>query len=98
MNENIEATEVQIGRVLTVGTWLSSLLLGVGLALRLLAPSLTFGPLLLKSGLLVLMATPIARVALSIVAFGRGRDWLYMLFTSIVFILLIGSIIVAFMA
>lgn len=40
-------------------------------------------------GLLLLIATPIARVALSLVAFARQRDRMYVLITSIVLALLL---------
>ena len=39
---------------------------------------------LIQLGLLILIATPIARVAISAVAFARRRDWLYTAFASIV--------------
>jgi uncharacterized membrane protein len=39
---------------------------------------------LIQLGLLILIATPIARVAISAVAFARRRDWLYTAFAAIV--------------
>jgi len=47
---------------------------------------------LIQAGLLVLIATPIARVALSLVAFARQRDWLYVGITAIVLALLLASL------
>ncbi len=45
-------------------------------------------------GLLILLATPIARVAVSIVAFLLEGDWRYVVVTTIVLILLLGSVFI----
>ena len=50
------------------------------------------GQALIIAGLLLLIATPIARVAISIVAFASERDWTYVAITGAVFILLILSL------
>jgi uncharacterized membrane protein len=42
-------------------------------------------------GLLVLLITPVMRVAVSILAFGVERDWLYVVITTIVLIILLIS-------
>ena len=47
---------------------------------------------LIQSGLLLLIATPIARVALAAVAFSLERDRMYLIFASIVLAILIGSL------
>ncbi len=47
---------------------------------------------LIQLGLLVLMATPIARVAFSLYAFVRQRDRTYVLITAFVLALLLGSL------
>ncbi|MDD5729780.1 MAG: DUF1634 domain-containing protein [Candidatus Omnitrophica bacterium] len=47
---------------------------------------------LIQLGLLFLIATPVARVALSIFAFARQRDTLYIVVTSVVFVILIYSL------
>jgi uncharacterized membrane protein len=47
---------------------------------------------LIQLGLLVLIATPIARVVFSIVGFVRQRDWLYVGITAIVLALLTFSL------
>lgn len=47
----------------------------------------------IQLGLLLLIATPIARVALSLVAFARQRDRLYVLVTAIVLVLLLFSLL-----
>ena len=47
---------------------------------------------LIQLGLLLLIATPIARVAFSVVEFARERDWLYVATTLIVLAVLIFSL------
>ena len=44
-------------------------------------------------GLLLLIATPVARVAFSVAAFAEQRDRLYVVVTSIVLLLLIYSLL-----
>jgi len=44
---------------------------------------------IVQLGLLLLIATPISRVALSLLAFGRQRDWLYVGLTALVLALLL---------
>jgi|SRR5471032_2131015 uncharacterized membrane protein len=47
---------------------------------------------LIQLGLLLLIATPIARVVFSVVGFARARDWLYVAITIVVLALLIYSL------
>lgn len=68
--------EAVLGRTLGVGVTLATALLGVGLAWTLLAP----GPgaaRVLDAGLVVMMATPMARVLLSCAEYVRQRDWFF---------------------
>jgi uncharacterized membrane protein len=48
---------------------------------------------LIQLGLLILIATPIARVAFSVVAFLYQRDWTYVVVTLIVLGLLVYSLL-----
>jgi uncharacterized membrane protein len=50
---------------------------------------------IIQFGLLLLIATPIARVAFSLVGFALERDWTYVVITSIVLAVLIYSIALA---
>lgn len=50
---------------------------------------------LIQLGLLLLIATPIARVAFSVIEFARERDWLYVTTTLIVLAVLIYSLVSA---
>jgi uncharacterized membrane protein len=93
--QELRRTEVMLGRVLTVGTRASTVCLGLGLVLTFLLPSARVTAVLLTIGLVVLMATPVTRVVVSIVEFARQRDWLFVLYTSIVLTILLGSLVVA---
>jgi len=46
---------------------------------------------IIQFGLLLLIATPVARVAFSIYGFARERDHMYVAFTTIVFLILLYS-------
>ena len=48
---------------------------------------------IIQLGLLLLIATPVARVALSIFGFAKERDRMYVVFTLIVFSILLYSLI-----
>jgi uncharacterized membrane protein len=47
---------------------------------------------IIQLGLLILIATPVARVAFSVFAFAQERDWLYVVVTLIVLGLLLYSL------
>ena len=59
---------------------------GIGALLTLPAPELV-----ILSGLLMLVATPVARVVFSVFAFAAERDWMYVVFTLIVLAILLIS-------
>lgn len=60
----------------------------------ILANAISFhGRGLIQLGLLLLIAVPIARVALSIIVFARQRDVLYVFITLIVFLILVHSLL-----
>jgi uncharacterized membrane protein len=69
--------EVHVGRLFVAGVSVSSALLAAGLALFLLAPDAPAASKLLNAGLLVLMATPMLRVLLSVVEYVRMGDWFF---------------------
>ncbi len=48
-------------------------------------------PAVIQLGLLILIATPIARVAFSLVSFAWVRDWTYVMISSIVLAILVYS-------
>lgn len=55
----------------------------------------TSGRGVIQFGLLLLIATPIARVVFSVVGFIRQRDWMYVAITAIVLTLLLYSLLTA---
>lgn len=85
-------TERILGRVLGVGTHISTLLLALGLAYALIDPGApALG--LLHAGLVMLMATPVLRVAVSVIAFARRREWWFVACTSIVLALITSGVL-----
>ncbi len=84
-----------LGKVLTWGTISSTLLLAAGLVLQLAGVNHGLAANLTHVGLVILMATPVARVVVSVVEYALGRDWLFVALTSGVLVILIGSLMVA---
>ena len=84
--------EATIGRVLRLGVTASSICLTIGLALTLSGASGSAPHLLLTVGLVILMATPVGRVVISVVEFTIERDWFFVVMTSIVLLELLGSL------
>jgi uncharacterized membrane protein len=84
-----------LGKVLTVGTVASASLLAAGLVMQLAGVNHGLAASLTRAGLIILMATPVARVVVSVVEYATERDWLFTALTMAVLIILIGSVIVA---
>jgi uncharacterized membrane protein len=91
-DRNLEAA---IGRVLRIGVLASSACLGAGLVMTLVSGSTGLGGALLTTGLVILLATPAARVVVSTVGYARERDWLFVVLTLTVLGELIASSIAA---
>ena len=85
--------ELVVGRVLWLGTMVSSTCLGAGLVLALASGGGGLSRLLLDAGLVILLATPAARVAVSIVDYLRERDWIFSTLTLIVLLELAASVV-----
>jgi uncharacterized membrane protein len=83
--------EQVVGAVLRAGVLLSSVCLAAGLALALIAGEAGIAGLLLHTGIVVLLATPVARVVVSIVQYAIERDWTFTLLTAIVLVELLAS-------
>jgi uncharacterized membrane protein len=88
--------ELAIGRVLRTGVVTSTVCLTGGLLLTLIGFGGSVAPAVLLSGLVILLATPAARVVISIVEYVRERDWLFVMLTLTVLLTLVGSVVVAF--
>jgi uncharacterized membrane protein len=85
--------ERTIGIVLRVGVTASSIALAAGLILSLLdAPGSQW---LLHIGILTLLATPVARVVVSIAEYAAERDWTFVALTAIVLVELLASAVAA---
>jgi uncharacterized membrane protein len=85
--------ELLIGRVLRVGVLTSTACLAIGLGLALVLPQSSTW--LLNVGILLLIATPAARVLLSIVEYAIARDRTFLILTSIVLLELLGAAVAA---
>ena len=71
----LETLEERLGRLLGIGTAISSGLLAMGLLLYLVRGGQSDVFTVLNVGLMALIATPLARVVASAVGFAAQRDW-----------------------
>jgi uncharacterized membrane protein len=78
--------DLAISWLLRVGVLLSAALIMIGMIAQLAGGS---GRAIITAGLLVLIATPVARVAFSIVIFAREGDRIYVAITSTVLLILL---------
>jgi uncharacterized membrane protein len=92
---DVSRLERVVGTVLRTGALASTALLAAGLALSMADPSLAFGPALTSAGLVVLIATPVARVVASVIEYAAERDWTFVVLTGTVLLILAGSLLVA---
>jgi uncharacterized membrane protein len=76
--------EEAVGRMLRVGVTTSSVCLAAGLALSMVPQAAGPARVLLNAGLIILMATPVGRVGISVVQYILERDWLFVVLTTIV--------------
>jgi len=83
-----------IGTVLRAGVVISSSCLAVGLLLYL-ANGGALAAFLLNAGIVVLLATPLARVVVSTVQYVSERDWPFAALTFIVLLELVASAVAA---
>lgn len=95
MKDSLATLESLLGRVFKVGTIASGSMLAVGLVMSFLWPSSRATEVLLTAGVLVLLVTPVARVAASFVDYLWMRDWWFALWTGIVLALLASSFLTA---
>jgi uncharacterized membrane protein len=100
MNESAEPglgrLEVVIGRLLRAGIATSSLCLAAGLIMTIAGVSGAMAGMALSAGLVILLATPVARVVVSVTEYLRERDWMFVSLTLGVLLALAGSAIAAF--
>ena len=99
MNRERSATqrlEVMIGEVLRFGTITSSTMFAIGLVMTVVRYQPAVAQLLLGAGLVILLATPPARVIVSVIEYARERDWTFVVLTLIVLLALAGSVVAAY--
>jgi uncharacterized membrane protein len=96
-NPRLERLEVVLGRVLLAGVLSAAACLAVGLILWMAAGDSIVANRVLAAGLIVLMATPILRVVVSLVEYLRMRDWAFAVTTIVVLAVLIVTVVVAMM-
>jgi len=87
--------ERTVGTVLRAGVIASSVCLAVGLALSLFTGGGVVTGILLNTGIVVLLATPVVRVIVSTVQYVSERDWAFATLTFIVLLELAASAIAA---
>ena len=87
--------ERTIAVVLRAGVTASSACLALGLIASIFAGHSELSRILLHTGLIVLFATPVARVIVSIAQYIRERDWTFAALTTIVLVELAASAIAA---
>jgi uncharacterized membrane protein len=93
----LAALERAIGRALGWGTIASSVCLAAGLVMMLTGVGGAAAQRVAETGLVVLIATPVVRVIISLVQYLRERDWLFVTMTAIVLLSLAGSVAAAFL-
>jgi len=99
MNREQSATqrlETTIGEVLRFGTITSSTMFAIGLVMTVVGYQPVVAQLLLATGLVILLATPPARVVVSVIEYVRERDWTFVLLTGIVLLALAGSVVAGY--
>ena len=89
--------ERAVGLVLRTGVMASSACLTVGVVLVLISGvEGGLAAILLRTGIIVLLATPVARVVVSTVQYIIMRDWTFAVLTTIVLVELMASVVAAF--
>jgi uncharacterized membrane protein len=92
---SLDRLERNLGRLLQAGVFTAAACLALGLIAFIAIGQSRFSTVTLTLGLIVLMATPIMRVVVSLVAYVRMRDWFFVTTTVTVFVLLIVTVTLA---
>lgn len=89
------ALEQRLGRVLNAGGVVSTVLLAAGLVSFFVQPTHPVTDWLLHGGLVLLMATPVARVLVSTVGYLLDRDWFFATLALMVLSVLVAGVAIA---
>jgi uncharacterized membrane protein len=87
--------EAHVGTVLRVGVNTSTACIAIGLLLHLFTPLSGTSAWLMTAGLVMLMATPVARVVASVLEYARAGDTRFFILTSLVLLELCAGIVAA---
>ncbi|HLN63365.1 MAG TPA: DUF1634 domain-containing protein [Symbiobacteriaceae bacterium] len=90
-----ESVELVLARLLRVGTMIAAVTLGVGTVMTLLGTA--SGVTVITAGLIVLVSTPVLRVAVAMLVFLREKDWLFAAFCVFVLLSLVGGMVIGHM-
>jgi uncharacterized membrane protein len=89
--------ELALAKILGWGAAVSAALLAAGLLLELAGATSGLAVRLTSLGLVILMVTPLLRVAASVGEYLLARDWLFAVLTATVLLTLLASLAVAFL-
>ena len=84
-----------VGVVLRIGVAASTACLAVGLALSFFQGLGAASSMLLNTGIIVLLITPVARVVVSVAEYALQQDWLFVGLTMTVLVELLASALAA---
>ena len=93
-----QTLEHRLGRLLGVGSAVSTTFFAAGLLAQFAAVDARWAEWLVTAGLVILFATPFARVLVTTVNYWHERDWRFAIMTTIVLLVLIASVVVAIFA
>lgn len=79
-----ESIEIILAKLLRIGSVIAAALMGAGLLLSVLGVAGALGTELVTIGLIVLVSTPVMRVAVAMAVFVRDKDYLFALFCLVV--------------
>jgi len=87
--------ERQLGWLLTLGVAISAALLALCLVVFVVVPATPWASRFLAGGLMILMATPVLRVVVSMIEYARIGEWSFVVTTLVVFAELIAGVVYA---
>jgi acyl-coenzyme A thioesterase PaaI-like protein len=94
-DDSTDRLEAYLGRLLHGGVLSSAACLAAGLAIWTYGGFPGVATFLLTAGLMILMATPILRVVVSLIEYARLRDWFFVATTLFVFGVLVVTLTLA---
>jgi uncharacterized membrane protein len=95
-SESLNRLEHHLGRLFVLGLSLSAAALVCGLVMFLWMPDAPLKTWFLNAGLVILMATPILRVIVSVIEYVKMGDWFFVIATVVVLLELSVTMIYAF--